>query len=229
MTATQTQATATETVAVLGAGGTMGFPIARNLARAGIPVRAWNRSRDKAEPLATDGASVADTPRDAADGAAIVITMLADEDAIITAMNGPDGALSAMSGANQAEGYRAGDPNGPQHAIWVQMSTIGEADRPGVRSRGGQAPHSPGVRRDRAADDPGRRGRREDPRRRGFQRNLPGQRPEPLAERRGGLMPKTNKSGKPVSRGDRPQAEVAARKHFRFGTDSGVSSRLRDR
>ena len=46
----------TETVAVLGAGGTMGFPMARNIARAGMTVRAWNRSRDKAEPLAADGA-----------------------------------------------------------------------------------------------------------------------------------------------------------------------------
>ena len=44
-----------ETVAVLGAGGMMGFPMARNLARSGISVRAWNRSRDKAEPLAKDG------------------------------------------------------------------------------------------------------------------------------------------------------------------------------
>jgi 3-hydroxyisobutyrate dehydrogenase len=127
MTATQTQATATETVAVLGAGGTMGFPIARNLARAGIPVRVWNRSREKAEPLSGDGASVADTPRDAARGASIVITMLADEDAVVAAMDGPDGALTAMPGANQADGHRADDPNGPQHAIWVQMSTIGEA------------------------------------------------------------------------------------------------------
>lgn len=33
----------TETVAVLGAGGTMGFPMARNMARAGLAVRAWNR------------------------------------------------------------------------------------------------------------------------------------------------------------------------------------------
>ena len=39
-----------QTVAVLGAGGTMGYPMAANLARAGFPVRAWNRSRDKAEP-----------------------------------------------------------------------------------------------------------------------------------------------------------------------------------
>ncbi|MFD2396629.1 NAD(P)-binding domain-containing protein [Prauserella oleivorans] len=28
----------------------MGFPMARNLARAGLQVRAWNRSREKAEP-----------------------------------------------------------------------------------------------------------------------------------------------------------------------------------
>ena len=43
-----------QTVAVLGAGGTMGAPMASNLARAGIAVRAWNRSREKAEPLAKD-------------------------------------------------------------------------------------------------------------------------------------------------------------------------------
>jgi 3-hydroxyisobutyrate dehydrogenase-like beta-hydroxyacid dehydrogenase len=44
-----------ETVAVLGAGRTMGFAMARNIARAGIPVRAWNRTRAKAEPLAGAG------------------------------------------------------------------------------------------------------------------------------------------------------------------------------
>jgi len=69
-----------ETVAVLGAGGTMGFPIARNIARAGFPVRAWNRSREKAEPLAADGAYIAGSPADAARGAEIVITMLSDEE-----------------------------------------------------------------------------------------------------------------------------------------------------
>ena len=68
MAGTETGHTA-ETVAVLGAGGTMGFPIARNIATAGIPVRAWNRSRDKAEPLEADGAYVTDAPADAAHGA----------------------------------------------------------------------------------------------------------------------------------------------------------------
>ena len=40
----------------------MGAPMARNLAQARHDVRAWNRTRDKAEGL---GATVADTPAEA--------------------------------------------------------------------------------------------------------------------------------------------------------------------
>jgi 3-hydroxyisobutyrate dehydrogenase len=103
-----------ETVAVLGAGGTMGFAMARNIARARIAVRAWNRTRGKAEPLAADGAYIARTPADAAAGAGIVLTMLADADAVVTAMEYDDGALPVMA-----------DGGGPA-PIWLQMSTIGE-------------------------------------------------------------------------------------------------------
>ncbi len=105
----------TEVVAVLGAGGTMGFAMARNIARAGLPVRAWNRSRDKAEPLAQDGAFVTDTPAEAAEGATIVLTMLADAEAVTTAMDSDDGALPVMARRND-----------PDHPIWLQMSTFGE-------------------------------------------------------------------------------------------------------
>src|SRR6185437_620829 len=104
----------TETVAVLGAGGTMGFPIARNIARAGMPLRAWNRSRAKVGPLTEDGAYIADTPADAADG-------------VSGSMGGADGALRVMPGANHENEHRTDDPNGPHHAIWLQISTIGEA------------------------------------------------------------------------------------------------------
>jgi 3-hydroxyisobutyrate dehydrogenase len=100
-----------EPVAVLGAGGTMGFPIARNLVRAGIEVRAWNRSREKAAPLAQDGVTVCDTPREASHGAAVVLTVLADTDAVIESVDKDGGALA-----------RSGQPT-----IWLQMSTIGEA------------------------------------------------------------------------------------------------------
>lgn len=98
----------TDTIAVLGAGGTMGFPMARNLARAGFAVRAWNRSREKAEPLAEDGAQVAGSPAEAAQGAEVILTVLADADAVLESMSGVlDGDL-------------------PDSAIWLQMSTIGE-------------------------------------------------------------------------------------------------------
>src|ERR1700741_4102581 len=122
MTGMTETGTVTETVAVLGAGGIMGFPIARNIARAGIPVRAWNRTQSKAEPLKEDGVEAFATPAEAARGAGIVITLLADEDAVTAAMDGSSGALSVMPGANQADdGDRTDDPNGPHHALWVQM------------------------------------------------------------------------------------------------------------
>ncbi|MEU9544906.1 NAD(P)-binding domain-containing protein [Streptomyces mirabilis] len=48
-------------VAVLGT-GTMGEAMARNIAAAGVGLRAWNRNRATAEPLADVGAAVCDTP-----------------------------------------------------------------------------------------------------------------------------------------------------------------------
>ena len=101
----------TTTVAVLGAGGTMGFAMARNLARAGHAVRAWNRSLNKAQPLTQDGAEVLGTAAEAVQGADVILTMLMDADTVIDCMNGDDGVLS-------------GQPS--DDAIWLQMSTIGE-------------------------------------------------------------------------------------------------------
>ncbi len=95
------------TVAVLGT-GIMGAAMARNLLAAGIKVRAWNRSREKAEPLEKGGAEVVDDPRDAARGADFVLTMLADADAVEEAVGGD--VLAAL-----AEG-----------GVWLQMSTVGE-------------------------------------------------------------------------------------------------------
>src|SRR3954468_6468890 len=98
------------TVAVLGT-GLMGEPIARNLARAGIAVRAWNRTRAKAEPLAKDGVTVCDEAAEAVAGADVVITMLLDGPAVERVMTE---ALPAM-----ADG-----------AVWAQMSTVGaDSDR----------------------------------------------------------------------------------------------------
>ena len=97
-------------VAVLGAGGTMGLEMARNLARAGREVRAWNRSRERATPLAAEGVRITGSPAEAAQGADVVLTILADAGAVLFAMDGEHGALPAMGG----------------ESVWLQMSTIGE-------------------------------------------------------------------------------------------------------
>jgi 3-hydroxyisobutyrate dehydrogenase len=96
-----------KSVAVLGT-GIMGAAIARNLAGAGLETRAWNRSREKAEPLAEHGVAVASTAAEAADGAGAVITMLADADAVLGVMT-EGRAIEAMS----------------SDSVWLQMSTIG--------------------------------------------------------------------------------------------------------
>ncbi|MEV0821319.1 NAD(P)-dependent oxidoreductase [Nonomuraea rubra] len=94
-------------VAVLGT-GLMGLPMGRNLARAGMRVTAWNRTRDKALPLQEDGAVVAHSPAEAVAGADVIVTMLSDGDAVHEAV------------AAAAPGLRAGQ-------VWAQMSTAGLA------------------------------------------------------------------------------------------------------
>jgi 3-hydroxyisobutyrate dehydrogenase len=89
-------------VAVLGT-GTMGAPMARNLLKAGFPVRVWNRTPDKARVLAAEGAELAETAADAVREAAFVITMLIDGAAVLAVMGQaaesvPDGAVWLQTG-----------------------------------------------------------------------------------------------------------------------------------
>ena len=56
--------------------GLMGFPMASNLLKSGYQVTAWNRTRSKAERLASQGAKIVDRPADAVDEAQVVCVML---------------------------------------------------------------------------------------------------------------------------------------------------------
>jgi 3-hydroxyisobutyrate dehydrogenase len=98
-----------EPVAVLGIGA-MGHGMATSALRAGIPTIVWNRTPAATRDLAGNGADVAETAADAAQRAAIVVTMVTDTDAVISIAR-DQGMLAAL---------RPG-------AIWVQMSTIGVA------------------------------------------------------------------------------------------------------
>lgn len=63
--------------------GLMGSRMAANLVKKGHEVTVWNRTRERAEPLAKLGATVAATPRDCAAGRDAVVMMLANPDAVL--------------------------------------------------------------------------------------------------------------------------------------------------
>lgn len=87
-------------VAVIGLGA-MGSRIARRLREAGHELTVWNRTRQRAEDL---GATVAETPADAARRAEVVITMVADPEALRAVTEGPDGVgAGARSGTTVVE------------------------------------------------------------------------------------------------------------------------------
>lgn len=89
-------------VGVLGT-GTMGAPMAQNLASSGLDVRVWNRTAEKAR--AVEGATAYESAAEAVDGADVVLTILSDGEAVEQAV----------------AGLEFGD------AIWLQMSTVGLA------------------------------------------------------------------------------------------------------
>lgn len=88
--------------------GTMGRPMAERLLDAGYEVHGHNRTAAKAQPLIDKGLQWCDTPREVAEKADVVISMLSD-----------DAALEAMTGGN--DGILAGLVS---DKIYVDMSTV---------------------------------------------------------------------------------------------------------
>ncbi|MFE7775037.1 NAD(P)-dependent oxidoreductase [Streptomyces sp. NPDC057445] len=82
--------------------------MARSMLRAGLPVRAWNRTRAKAEALVADGAYCAATPAEAVTGADVVVTVLNDGPRVLAAMR------------DAADGLAPG-------TVWAQAATVGDA------------------------------------------------------------------------------------------------------
>jgi 3-hydroxyisobutyrate dehydrogenase len=85
---------AKQSVALLGL-GTMGAGMAATLLKAGFPLAVWNRSRAKVDAFAAQGARAAESPADAARGASVILSMLADDAASRAVWLGSDGALAA--------------------------------------------------------------------------------------------------------------------------------------
>src|SRR6267142_7000284 len=91
--------------------GNMGSAIARNLIKAGHNLTVYNRTQSRAEPFASLGARIAETPGQAAADAEVLITMLADDAAVEGVIFAPGNAIQAL----------------PVGAVHVSMSTISVA------------------------------------------------------------------------------------------------------
>ena len=88
--------------------GAMGALIVPRLMAAGHTVTGWNRSRDKAADLITQGMRWADTPRAVAQAADIVFSIVTDAKAVRACALGPDGIVSGLK----------------KGGIYIDMSTI---------------------------------------------------------------------------------------------------------
>ncbi len=91
--------------------GVMGGGIARRLLEAGHTVHGYNRTREKARPLETIGLVVEDTPRDVAEKADVVLSMVTNVKALRAVSEGPDGILAGLAPGK----------------IWVDHSTASPA------------------------------------------------------------------------------------------------------
>ena len=107
-----------ERVAFLGL-GTMGAAMAANLARAGFPLTAWNRTPGRAPELDELGVERTDTPAQAAAAADIVVLCVADTPDVEAVLFAPGGA---------AEGIRPG-------SLVIDCSTIAPAGSWGIAAR----------------------------------------------------------------------------------------------
>jgi 3-hydroxyisobutyrate dehydrogenase len=105
--------------------GRMGGAIAARLIDVGHEVTVWNRTLDKAKPLAGAGARVAGTPAELAAEVEAVVTILTNRDALAAVYEGADGLL-------------AGDAKGK---LFIEMSTVQPQHEVAlaekVRARGG--------------------------------------------------------------------------------------------
>lgn len=99
--------------------------MARTLARAGHELTVWNRDRTKAEAVAADtGATISDTAAAAAAAAEIVLTSLADDDAVESVYLGDDGITAGIAASSIALETSTVDPE-TVHRVGAAVDATG--------------------------------------------------------------------------------------------------------
>ena len=107
--------------------GIMGAPMAANLARAGLEVAVYTRTREKAERFAAehDNARPAATPADAAENADAFVSIVPDAPQVEDVLFGDNGAAGALD----------------HRALVVEMSTIAPSASRAIEERLGPRPY----------------------------------------------------------------------------------------
>ena len=108
----------------------MGLPMSKNIVKAGYNLTAFNRSKNKAEPLKEFGAKISNTLKDAVDGSDIVITMLTDDTAVDEVMNNDDFKKSLKSGAIVIDMSSVKPTTATKHGNNLKLKNINYLDAP---------------------------------------------------------------------------------------------------
>ena len=98
--------------------GNMGSGMASRLLEAGFQLTVYNRTRAKADALVAAGARAAESPRDAAKDADLLVSMLADDEALLGLALGADGFVDTM----------------PPDSLHLSMSTVSPAATGSLRA-----------------------------------------------------------------------------------------------
>jgi 2-hydroxy-3-oxopropionate reductase len=126
--------------------GLMGAPMIRHLLRAGHTVHVWNRTRDKAEALAKDGAQVASTPGALANRAELIFLCVSDAAAVEQVVFDPQHGIVTAATAAQLTAGKARVRRIVDHSSIAPSATRGFAQRAAAAGIGWvDAPVSGGV------------------------------------------------------------------------------------
>ncbi len=116
-------------ISVLGI-GRMGLPMARRLCQAGHEVHVWNRSSDKAQALATDGAHVHASAAKAAAASTLVIGMLENGPAVASVLFEQGVAAALRPGSLFIDMASIKPREAREHAARLARLQVGQLDAP---------------------------------------------------------------------------------------------------
>jgi 2-hydroxy-3-oxopropionate reductase len=110
--------------------GLMGLPMAKNILKAGFPLRAYNRNLTKAETLKKYNAEIANSIKDAISDSEVIITMLSDDQAINTVMENDEFLNNIKSGATVIDMSSIKPGTAKHHGTNLKSKNINYLDAP---------------------------------------------------------------------------------------------------